>query len=413
MVSRLQRSSVQWALFCCLITSGPAWGQVPQDGNPGKDEVAGAKDVPALIADLGATQFATRESAQRQLIAVGHPALAAVEQATGHPDPEIQRRATATLELLKEAILHQDLARLRAGEDVKLPGWDRFRKTIGESEADRHLFAEILLAEWELVELTESSPHRMDYEIFRRAAQLKFQIYGEDQTVQIGNIAALLFAASHPDVNLTGLANEELHILLSMPALSESLVSHAASSSLRNVVNRWILRTIENRYISGRIRHSILTFCLQENLESGVPLAISVLRSSGGDFFDADRNTFMVFAMLAIGKLGNEEHRPILQEFFDRRHRIVQYLHEPDQETFSTQLRDAALVVDIHLAGEDPRQFGFDQLSPDHTHLYAYRTIGFPTEQSREDAFQKWAKFREKQSAQPVEEKIEAEHPGS
>jgi hypothetical protein len=55
MVSRLQRSSVQWALFCCLITSGPAWGQVPQDGNPGKDEVAGAKDVPALIADLGAT----------------------------------------------------------------------------------------------------------------------------------------------------------------------------------------------------------------------------------------------------------------------------------------------------------------------------------------------------------------------
>ncbi|MEX0792053.1 MAG: hypothetical protein WD045_02885 [Pirellulaceae bacterium] len=374
---------------CWALAHTSAFSQQGEGGDtPGQQAT-----IPQLIRDLGAPEFATRELAQQRLIASRHAAFEEVERACRSPDPEIQRRATATLELLKEEIQRSDIEGLIAGREVQIPGWDRFRKLIGDGPEDRRLFAEMLQAEWEIVEISEKSPQQADYAIFLRAAELKYQIYAENQSLSIGNVMAMLFATSHPEIHLTGPANEELQYVLSAPTLSQSLVSHESSRSIRGVLNHWVLRSTENRNLSARVRHAILNLCLQENLESGVPLATSVLRASGTDFLDVDQNNYLVFGLLAIGKLGNKEHRPIIREYFDRHHRIVQYLPGNDHESYSTQLRDVALAVDIHLTGHDPRQFGFPQIDSDPTHLFVYRTIGFSSEAARDEAFLKWKEF--------------------
>lgn len=377
-------------VFACLaFVCHGALAQQDQDDDTQTPQVA----IFQLIQDLGAAEFSTRELAQRRLIVSGHAAVEEVERACRSPDPEIQRRAKATLELLQMENRRSDIEELMAGREVPVPGWNRFRKLIGDSPEDRRLFAEMLQAEWEIVELAETSPLQADYAIFLRAVELKYQIYAENRSLSIGNVMAMLFATSHPEIHLTAPANEELQYVLSAPTLSESLVGHGSSRAIRGVLNHWVLRSIENRHLSARVRHAILNLCLQENLESGVALGVSILRASGTDFLDVDQNNYLVFGLLAIGKLGNKEHRPIVQEYFDRRHRIVQYLPGNDLESYSTQLRDIALAVDIHLAGHDPRQFGFPQLNSDPTHLFVYRTIGFPSEADRDAAFLKWKEF--------------------
>jgi len=389
MSSRLFFQSMILVFACLALANAEAFAQQGEGGETQSPQPT----IPELIRDLGAPEFATRELAQRRLIASRHAALDEVERACRSPDPEIQRRAMATLELLNEEIRRSDIEGLIAGREVPVPGWERFRKLIGEGPEDRRLFAEMLQAEWEIVELSEKSPLQADYSVFLRAAELKYQIYAENRSLSIGNVTAMLFATSHPEIHLTAPANEELQYILSAPTLSESLVSHGSNRAIRGVLNHWVLRSIENRHLSARVRHSILNLCLQENLESGVALAVSILRASGTDFLDLDQNNYLVFGLLAIGKLGNKEHRPIAREYFDRRHRIVQYLPGNELESYSTQLRDVALAVDIHLAGHDPRQFGFPQLSSDPTHLFVYRTIGFPSEAARDAAFLKWKEF--------------------
>lgn len=381
--------SAMLVLACLALASD---GAVAQQGEHGDAQAIEAA-IPQLIQDLGAAEFAKREMAQRRLIESKHAALEAVERACRSPDPEIRRRAKATLELLNEEIRRSDIEGLIAGREVPVPGWERFRKLIGDSPEDRRLFAEMLQAEWEIVELSEKSPLQADYAVFLRATELKYQIYAENRSLSIGNVTAMLFATSHPEIHLTTPANEELQYVLSAPTLSESLVSHGSHQAIRGVLNHWVLRSIDNRHLSARVRHSILNLCLQENLESGVPLAVSILRATGTDFLDLDQNNYLVFGLLAIGKLGGKEHRAIVREYFDRRQRIVQYLPGNDLESYSTQLRDIALAVDIHLAGHDPRQFGFPQLSSDPTHLFVYRTIGFPSEAARDEAFLKWKEF--------------------
>lgn len=72
------------------VRSGTAHG--------GSDEGVTADRLARLVRDLGDRSFARRETASRDLAAIGEPARVALTQATTDPDPEVARRARAVLD---------------------------------------------------------------------------------------------------------------------------------------------------------------------------------------------------------------------------------------------------------------------------------------------------------------------------
>ena len=57
------------------------------------DETALRQRIVGLVQQLGADKFALRETAQRQLVALGEPALPLVREATESDDLEVRKRA--------------------------------------------------------------------------------------------------------------------------------------------------------------------------------------------------------------------------------------------------------------------------------------------------------------------------------
>jgi hypothetical protein len=89
----------------------PAPAKAPEPAAPPRPEAAPAPTAPvpaearvaALIARLGADDWQTREQAGNELVAIGQPAVAALEAARKSPDAEVARRAGETIERIKGA----------------------------------------------------------------------------------------------------------------------------------------------------------------------------------------------------------------------------------------------------------------------------------------------------------------------
>jgi hypothetical protein len=67
------------------------------------------KKVETLIKQLGGDEFAQREAASKELVAVGVPALPALEAAARSPDKEVSTRAKSALERIRETATEEQL----------------------------------------------------------------------------------------------------------------------------------------------------------------------------------------------------------------------------------------------------------------------------------------------------------------
>ena len=63
---------------------------------------ATTNEIQQLVTDLGADRFATREAAQKKLLAIGAPAAAVLKEATNSKDPEVRTRALDILAQIGE-----------------------------------------------------------------------------------------------------------------------------------------------------------------------------------------------------------------------------------------------------------------------------------------------------------------------
>ena len=67
--------------------------------------------------------------------------------------------------------------------------------------------------------------------------------------------------------------------------------------------------------------------------------------------------------------------------------RVGQKLHQ-------TQLRDVAIAGALLIAGENPRDYGFDRISYTNTRQLNYSTVGFASDEDRAATRKKYDDFR-------------------
>ena len=103
------------------------------------------KQVDVWIEELGADEFATRERAATSLLEIGDPIIVYLRSvANESADAEVRLRADEIVKQLTRGDMKSRIEDFLAGEDVSFDGWQVARSIMGDSDAVRELFVELM-----------------------------------------------------------------------------------------------------------------------------------------------------------------------------------------------------------------------------------------------------------------------------
>ena len=369
-------------------------------------------DLSGLIRDLGSDRFATREAASDRLSRVGLPAFAALEEATRHPDREIRFRAERILVVIRKNDLERRLAAFIAGtadNDYQLPGWSRFSKTYGDSEASRQLFVDMQRAEPELLAALQRDPRSAVEVLGRRLAEkgmpmLRGVANPAPTVVSTGEAAAYLFVAAEEDAPIMASSLQQLYTLSQQTV--RSLVRMPKEGS---IARQMVARVIRRCEVDASVNWIALARELE--LKEGLTLALKVLENHKK--IAPQSVTTLAIALACVQEMGDQSHVPALEPLLDNTlvlARSSSGIVENGQRVIrikEMQVRDAALVTLIALTKQDPKDYYGQELPKRTPNASPYSTfpamiVGFEAtpegEQQRAAVRQKWAEYKAAQA---------------
>jgi hypothetical protein len=358
-----------------------------------------AAEISALIKQMGDESYSVRETATEKLLTYGLPALKIVEEATKDPDREIRYRCDRVRVLLREIDLQRRLeafaADVKGEKDHGLPAWDRFAALHGGSGEARQLFVDIFRAEPELLKTLQIDPKQASDVVTSRVFQMQ-----QNQQVQpptVGTVAALLFAGAEKGVTVPDQQKQMIISFCFQPALREVLTAGAAKQP--------VMRSLVGNYLTqadGYVAYYGVNLALQYDLKEGLEPARRMVKSRGGG------NLHMLqMPILALAKMGDISDVAEMAELLEDKTPVMNF--QINNQKIECQVRDLALVSTLHLLAKDKelvkgtalesgdlKAFGFDRLEPNVQMVYQQHTIGFTSDDKRQEVFKKWGEVKEK-----------------
>ncbi|HVW00482.1 MAG TPA: hypothetical protein VHB77_09080 [Planctomycetaceae bacterium] len=381
--------AIQCWLLAALVWAmgGPAFAA--ETSAPTNDEPA------QLVRKLGDDSFEIREHSGRRLLELGPAARQALQEGSGSSDPEVRIRSTQLLALLHKVDVRQRVAAFLADDEGKLdhhlPGWERFREQFGRDRVARELFAEMHKAESELIEASEAAPKTVGEMFQVRAQTLQQMMFGPVQRpLSLGSVAALLFLGSDTRLKVGDDAAMPVYNLINQNPFQQAITSGQNVELSRRLLAAWIERRSE-----GMAAYQNLFLAQRFDLKEGLHSAISIVRTS------SDPNQLQM-ALLMLGRFGKRQNIADLTPVLDNKTQCSSFVVNNKQVV--TQVRDVALAVAVHLAGQPHKDFGFTRVQMNPQLLFNVTTLGFEDEAEREAAFHKWKIWSEGNLEQPKPE---------
>ncbi|MCC7085263.1 MAG: hypothetical protein IT427_09675 [Pirellulales bacterium] len=394
------------------------------DDGGGSNRLVSASDrssvarLSKLVAELGDETYAVREGATNQLIRAGIEAKPALLAALSSTDAEVRFRAKRVLEIIVEGDFQR---RLKAfAEDVdgrrqlSLPGWNAFKEFVGDDRMARSLFVDMQQAEPLLLDAYDHDPQLASQTLAERSQAVQLNASGRllnrarniaipGMAIQpaLGSSLALLWVGGDAAVPVKDDVADRFRLVLTPSELRSAIAAGDERSQLcRKIVGRWIGRDVGET----ATYYNLLT-ALQYDFPEGLQPAVRTLKKG-----NAQKN-IRYLAALMIGNHGGKEHLPLIEPMLKDSDRLfggaAQNLRvaaapanpaAAKRAVMETQMRDVALVVAIKLRGQDPTKFGFKMLTAaDQKQLQiqtAQSRMGFPNDDQRLAAFQKWEEWQ-------------------
>ncbi len=344
-----------------------------------------------LVRQLGDPRFSVRKRAMGRLVEFGVKAIPALEEGLGSSDREVQFRSRHALDVVREHDFQRRLRAFAAGQDAQesyeLPGWALFRKQVGDGLDARRLFVEMQQAEPALLQAVERSPERAIELLLDRLEELLRQARTAQRqnTASLGTIATVLFVANQDRNESVGLAVQNLASFFRQDVFASAIQAGSQREVLRKMLGTWI----ENAQ-SWDAFHAML-LAMQYDLPQGLAPAKRVLEGNGGD---PDQAVYRGFALQTIARFGDTSHIPLLETLLDDASPYGTPPSVAGKTKFQTQIRDIALAALVHLAKQDPKQFGFNRLQPSSTQVFNTNSVAFEDDTKRAEAIQAWRAYR-------------------
>jgi len=347
-----------------------------------------ARHIAWWVRCLGDKSYKVREAAGRALTAAGAPAKSELLKALNDPDAEIRRRArfilVDVLELDFRARLDAFVADTKGVGQYDLPGWERYRRLVGQDTEARQLFAAMQRAEPGLLEAAEAGPEFVDGAVQARCIQIQqlmqVPVSPSRQRPGIGSFAAILFVVADDEVPLTQQAVAYVNNLSYQQPFQQAFNNAEKSSVMRKLLGAWVQRSVA---IDPNTSYQSLQLALRYDLKEGLQPALDALK-------DAKMPPRVrQYPLLVIGKLGSARHvaavAPLLN---DTAVCISQRFNNNTQ--VDTQIRDVALAVLVRLTGQNLKDYGFRRAQETRTTLLNPASLGFGTQPERDAALKKW-----------------------
>lgn len=349
------------------------------------------KVAQALVQQLGDERFAQREKAVGQLVDLGLPALPALERGRRHPDREIRYRSERVLTIIRQNDFERRLEAFATDpdgdEDYGLPAWSGYRQRFGKTTDARALFVEMLRAEASLLQALDQRPTQAAFQLEQRAQQIQ-QVQLRSEQVPVGGIAAMLYVASRPDVNVSAQTSQIVFQCCFQGYFHKAITEGAHRALLRSLLGMAIERAEDwPAYVA-------LQLAMRYDLTEGLAPAIRTLSGQANN--QASLPFVRQFAILTIAKFGDPAHRELLEGLLDDPTPCSSLTIE--KVRYETQLRDVALAALWKIHGQDPREHGFGNRVQDHPQVvFNTGTLGFPNDDERSAALAAWREWREMQ----------------
>ena len=372
-------------LLCWVTLLSLADPAVPTELKP-------ADPAKALVQALGDVSFSAREEAAKKILALGPAAKAALQEGLQSTDLEIQSRC----ELLLVTVLEQDfkvrlnafLADKEGKAEHDLPGWKRYRQVMGHDAGSREIYAEMAKNHRRLLEEAEAAPKtvgaRLSGEIQGMFQRMNSASVAERRQISLADIAAMMLIATDPEAAVNDQGMIMAANLLYQPAFNQNLKTGARSEQVRKLFLNW------TGSVKGNAANQTLNIAMQHNFKEGLDLGLRLIR---------EKDWANGMAIVAVGKLGTKEHLPQLAPLLEDSTVImnVNFNNKPG----TTEVRDVALAMMVHLTGQNIKDYGFEFFRGNSNEqvFFAPVYLAFAEKAKRDAAhkkYQDWAKANAK-----------------
>jgi hypothetical protein len=383
-----------FSIWLSLAASSLAQQAAPanQPPTPATEGALTVDDMRALLRQLGADSFEARELATRRLEGLGLAAKAVLQEGMSDRDVEVRTRARRLWQTVQsqdfENRLKAFVADIEGKLEHRLPGWSRFREVIGGDKLARELFVDMQRHEPGLLSASDSSP-KAAAEMFAIACrdyqQSMFGIHGQRQDIPVGSIASLIFVGSDPKISVNDQSAMLVYQFMHQPAMQSALQGSGGQVDvLRKLLGAWV-----GRSLGVNARYQNLMLAMQYNLKEGLHPALEMIKST------AVHASQKAYAIVAVGKLGSKDHLPEVEKLLSDS--TVCAAFRVNDQQISTETRDVALAVLVHLTGQNLKEYGFDRAQSNPQMLFFPYTLGFTEPARRDAAMKKWKDWKDRQ----------------
>lgn len=377
-----------------LAISVFAGGPIVSAAEPDEETTLSRQQADVLLQQLGDRSFKVRKQAARDLRQMGLRAAPVLRQAAASPDLEVRVRAQRLLDdverLDHERKLQLFLKRPDGQRDPVLPGWNRYRNLVGGDRVAREVFVEMQRAEPSLFQRLNQGGKQLIAAYEARCAELQSDYaYGRDRRAALGSVCTLLFVGSDPSVTVTEQTAATVYNFTHYAEFRNALSAGPESdpervTKLRKLLGKWIAQP------GGIAAFQKTQLAMRHNLREGLVPALEVVN-------DPVAGYQLQYAILAIGKLGTQDHVPAVEKLFDNR-AVLGTSRTSNKAVFTCEVRDVALAVVVHLTEQNPKEYGFKRLRRNSQYLFSPNSAGFRKETKREAAFKRWAEWKATQT---------------
>jgi hypothetical protein len=382
-----------WFVFLLGACQAPS----PAEVNPTPEQL---KD---WVAKLGHPTFAIREAASRELMLAGPICRPFLEAGLNDDSAEIRERCKRLLPSVLKVDLQRQLEAFRKDSEGKLkhrlPGWERFAKSVGTDQASRDLYAAMLMkrpadstrlgmdarnmAAILKARCTEITNERDNANDHRDNARGKNTLGFDDV-----EIAWWLFVATDPEVGKHLRSGEVRDDFMVFPyVLRDDLFEDAIRNSPRNGLYQKLLVAWMDTLKFEEAYLEELDFAIEMikdlDIKAGLAMVVRGLENPRKE----NTLAMMATALTAVGKLGDKSHLPLLTKYLSNTEIYTET--NINRRNIKVEYRDIALAMTLHLQGLKPADFGFNRESRGQL-FFAYY-LGFTDEKARTQAFAAYA----------------------
>ncbi|HTN77538.1 MAG TPA: hypothetical protein VL096_19905 [Pirellulaceae bacterium] len=345
---------------------------------------------PQLVEQLGDASYLKRERARLELERREFDAQDALEVGVKSDDLEVSYLCEQLLIDIREKATQRHLAKFVNETDkdkhYDFPAWKALKELLGDDPTVRQMYVDMYRDEPDLLKSLATEKEDIAGKATARALVVQRNINSFRMPITVGSIATMLLVGGQDDVTLPVNGNSIIYSFCYQQVFRDSFNSPTQGPALRKLLGKFMLKADDNSAYQG------LTLAMQFGMkEEGLRTATRVLEGK------ATAAHVKQYAMMTVAKLGDSEHMKLLEPLMEDA--TVCSQQQVNKVIYKTQVRDIALFALVHIAKEDPKQYGFDRFSPNPQIVANVHTLGFENDEKRAAAFGSWKKFQEAQKA--------------